>query len=235
MRDFSLMELLKSFGRKRVNEDPYPEAAEHPVLHDLDILVLADTHHAIPADQLYQKTQTDPDLVLILGDVNFADLQTFFSGNFVPRETPIYAIFGNHDPKDLFSFFPRIHVLEEGKVEEISVKGKTITTTGLYGSIRYKNTDHYILHSHKESVDLLDHLPKVDLLITHSNPEFEKPEDSQYEDICQDAHCGLYGIGKYIDDKQPALVLHGHLHKQFVRKRKDTYVRCCYMVERFKI
>ena len=62
MKDFSLIELLKGFGRKRVNEDPYPEATEHPVLHDLDILVLADTHHAIPADQLYQKTQTDPDL-----------------------------------------------------------------------------------------------------------------------------------------------------------------------------
>ena len=79
MKDFSLIELLKGFGRKRVNEDPYPEAAEHPVLHGLDVLVLADTHHAIPADQLYQKTQTDPDLVLILGDVNFADLQTFFN------------------------------------------------------------------------------------------------------------------------------------------------------------
>ena len=44
MKDFSLIELLKGFGRKIANEDPYPEAAEHPVLHDLDILVLDPGH-----------------------------------------------------------------------------------------------------------------------------------------------------------------------------------------------
>ncbi len=238
-----LKELFQKLKKDHVMEEPVmenislTEVSEIPVTKGLDILVLADTHGVIINDLLRNKIKTEPDLIIILGDLYYQNLESFFAvydAMYPTSSVKILGVLGNHDDKDLFSFFPRI-INMDGKEEDFIIKGTKISIAGLAGSIRYKYSDHYVLRTHKESEEILDPLPKADLLITHDKPCFEKPEGSEYDYLCTDAHAGLYGIGKYIMEKKPQLVLHGHTHKPSKNRYEDSYIRCCYRIERFKI
>lgn len=237
-----LREFIAKLKGKKTGNDlsslrniPTP-VTDHPVFKDLDVLVLADTHGTLSDEKLRRSLKTPPDMILILGDIYYQNLELFFSvlNSLKMTDIPILGILGNHDDKDLFSYFPRIKDMD-GKREVLSVKGKELSVAGLSGSIRYKYSDHYVLRTHKESVEILDPLESCDLLMTHDKPCFIKPDDFEYDELCKDAHSGLYGIGKYITKKKPQLVLHGHTHNPMISKYEDSYIRCCYGVERFRI
>lgn len=205
-----------------------------PEIFDLNLLIITDTHGSIlkHLSDIESKIK-NADILLFLGDVYYADLDNFFNYIKDIDNKPIFGIIGNHDDLCIPNNFPEVHWID-GKTEKITVKGKDIIIGGLSGSIKYKNSD-YCLRTHKESVDILDNMGYCDILITHDKPMFDKPEEAIYDTLSTNAHSGLYGIGKYIIDKYPKMVIHGHIHDRYIQKINDTTIKCCYLIEEIHI
>lgn len=193
----------------------------------LTAITIADSHGNLRRDDIMNPLHTGelPDVVFLLGDNFVSDLETVL--DIVPESIPIYGIVGNHDQKDLFADFPRIK-----NVNGICTAPKSIaddyTIAGLSGSIRYKNDDYYAMLTNEESEQALSRVPYADILLTHDKPCFSAPEKLT-------SHSGLTGIGKYVLERKPKIVLHGHLHERYAKRLGDTVIRCCYGVEKFPI
>ena len=215
-----------------------------PSLYGINIIVIADTHGSFGKryDELLLINDhlKDTDLIVFLGDVFINDYEVFYQnfGSYIKdHNIPVLSVVGNHDDQimQMQKYIPWTTWLH-GKTTVITIPktGKQLVVGGLSGSIRYKHSDAPLL-SHRESVEILDKMPYCDILLTHDKPMFEVPDEEDYDDLCSDAHSGLYGIGKYIDEKCPLLVLHGHIHERYIEKHRDTYIKCCYRCESLQI
>lgn len=198
----------------------------------LKVVTVADTHGCIDGEEL-RKIFPDTDVIILLGDIFTNEMDVILNvRNEINPYLPILGILGNHNPKDFFNSYPDIKDMD-GKFEYITVNSEQYSVCGLSGSIKYKNSDYYCLKTHQESIDILDSLPSCDILLTHDKPMFDKPRNTDYPD----AHDGLYGIGQYILNKKPKVVLHGHIHDKYIKELEETktVIRCCYKIERFDI
>ena len=200
-------------------------------LNHIDVLTVADCHGSLMQREIgdaYLHSEAEdpfehPWVVFLLGDNTYSDIETVLS--YIPTRIPVFGILGNHDSKKLYDDFDRIHCLD-GTTEDWN----GFDLGGLSGSIRYKEGyDDYALISDEESIEKMDKLPSCDILITHDKPCFTDKVNVDF------AHSGLLGIGKYIKDFKTKIVLHGHLHDRSIVKYKETYIKCCYRVERFLI
>lgn len=205
----------------------------------LDIVTIADTHGKAKFDEItdvFQRGTSLPNVVFLLGDIPASDLETILDAHGFINSVPVFGICGNHDPKGLLKSRPGYETIQDldGKASQLNA---VVSIGGLSGSIKYKEDDYYHLITQKESVERLNMLPYVDILLTHDKPCFERPAEEDYNGISAYAHSGLYGIGKYILEKAPKIVLHGHLHEPYLKKveQTGTIVKCCYGVERFLI
>ena len=61
------------------------------------------------------------------------------------------------------------------------------------------------MHTQEEIIDLVDLLPACDILLSHEGPEVAWENGV--------AHEGYKGINKYLKEKKPKLLIHGHRHK----------------------
>lgn len=194
---------------------------------NLNVITVADSHGNLRRDDIMNPLHTGnlPDAVFLLGDNFVSDLETVL--DIVPESIPIYGVVGNHDQKDLLADFPRIK-----NVNGICTAPKSIaddyTIAGLSGSIRYKSDDYYAMLTNEESEQAMSRIPYADILLAHDKPCFSTPERLT-------SHSGLTGIGKYILERKPKIVLHGHLHERYAKRLGGTVIRCCYGVEKFPI
>ena len=214
-----------------------------PVLYDIQempkngnrilrITTVADTHGFIDENEL-RNAIVDTDILILLGDIFTNEMNMIIRiRNEVNQNLPVFGILGNHNSKDFLDSYPDV-INMDGKTEYITINGEEYSICGLAGSIRYKNSDYYCLRTHQESIDMLEDIPPCDIMITHDKPMFDKPEDMDYPD----AHDGLYGIGQYILEKKPKIVIHGHLHDPYIKELENTgtIIRCCYKIEKFNI
>ena len=104
------------------------------------------------------------------------------------------GIYGNHD----------VYETLNGVIcFDHKLLGSKFTYTGFNGSHKYKPTQIFG-YNQMDSIQQSTSLPRADVLFSHDGP-FNREQD--------DAHCGLKGIDKYIQDNKPKTVIHGHLHK----------------------
>lgn len=187
----------------------------------MNVLIVADTH-----GRLMQRTIAEvlngrvPDVVFILGDLSYNDIEALKDYHGLAG-IPMYGVVGNHDERN---------ALKDHGITDIHmsiVKVGSYTVGGFGGSIRYKPTDYYMMHSNKESEELLEMLTPCDILITHDKPRFEPIDDAEFPN----SHSGLTGIAKYIERCKPSYVFHGHLHDPYFEVFEHTAIRCFYGVE----
>ncbi len=163
---------------------------------DINLIVIADTHGSIHfhRELLTNLIDKEYDLCCILGDVSDYDYEVILKC--IPKEK-IVALLGNHD---------RFELLEKYNLNNIN--GNTITINGIkiggiQGSHKYKNEE-YPMYTHEESIEFLDRMEEVDILLSHDKPFIRDTGDN--------VHDGLKGITKYLYDKQVPINIHGHIH-----------------------
>lgn len=196
----------------------------------LDVITVADTHGNLLLETLEGiDTGKRPDVIFMLGDLSYWDLDLVLS---YFKDTKVYSVLGNHDSVKLLDEVKETYPELNDAEYPFMIKG--FSCAGLSGAVKYKDDPYYCLITQKESAERLNPLGYVDILLTHDKPMFEEPEDFD-EKISHNAHSGLYGIGKYIKEKQPKYVLHGHIHIPSVNTYGNTTIRCCYGVERFEL
>lgn len=211
----------------------------------VNLLIITDAHGTLrtKCPNLFSNLAVSPDIILLLGDNYYEDLEYIISSykaNEELRNVKILGIVGNHEDRSLLDKFPDVIQMDH-TVKSIVVRDRAVTIGGLSGSVKYKNNNTYCLRTHKESVELLRDVGKCDILMTHDKPCFELPEDDEYDELCTNAHSGLYGIGKYILENGPRYVVHGHLHERYIKRFRntetgtETFIRCCYVMEQFSV
>lgn len=206
----------KTAGMEPMSEESIPQISM-PNIFGLDVLVIADTHGRFDEEALKEQLKTPPPAVFLLGDIEYPNLERIVE---LCTGLPIFGVLGNHDDKTFFNDLPQVEHLN-GRM--VTFHG--IRIAGLSGSVRYKESANRCMITQEESKRLLMDVPDCDILITHDKPCFGVPQD-------YDAHGGLVGIAEYIKNHSPKFVLHGHMHEPGITKYKDTYIRCCYNIER---
>lgn len=202
------------------------------------IVVLADTHGRLRRAELeYAIKEVEPECIFCLGDMDYCDYEILqdvlaeaeYSDTI---QTPVLAILGNHDSRTLLDevqrdFFPEIVNLD---CKTTTVGGFTIG--GFAGSVKYKDTDYYCVRTQGQAQKDIQALPKVDILLCHSQPSFDAQVFFAVTEngLAVKAHDGLYALGEYIKKYQPRFVFHGHLHDMYLAEHGDTEIICCYGV-----
>ena len=183
---------------------------------DISLLVISDTHGSLSVNEdMHKKLKSkNYDICCILGDIHDSDYEIILK--YVPKEK-IISILGNHD---------RFNLLNEFKL--IDYNGKIIDINGIkigaiQGSFKYKN-ENFPSFSHEESIEFLNSMPEVDILLSHDKP--------LTADSNNPVHDGLKGITKYLYDKKVPINIHGHIHKSYLSNLKNgTQVKGVYLIE----
>ena len=196
----------------------------------LDVMTIADCHGKLMQKEIQEVLGANPtpNVVFFLGDNFPSDIEAALE--VIPKSVKwIFGVTGNHDAKDaLERYSDRILDVNKGSYSTGGmVSSDDYSVCGLSGSIRYKDDDYYSMLSNEESESIMANKPWCDILITHDKPCFSVPETLT-------SHSGLTGIGKYILQKKPQLVLHGHIHERYIKRLGETIIRSCYGVEMFK-
>ena len=154
----------------------------------MKLLVLSDCEAGLPPIP-----PGEPDVVISCGDVPRDVLKRVLSALAVP----CLGVLGNHDPAAPPPGLQDVHlrVVEEGGV----------TFGGFEGSWRHKPRGHH-LYAEVEVTALLQGFPRVDVFIAH-NPA------AGIHDLEDGIHNGFEAFRRYIEEQQPALFLHGHVHR----------------------
>ena len=155
------------------------------------VLVLAD----YPNPHFTDRVPGPIDFVLSCGDVDFQILQEVFE----LFRKPIFAVKGNHDSTQPFP----------SCVKDVSLKlvqHRNWLIGGLEGVPAFKSVGAYQWDD-MAVTEKLDRFPYVDVFICHS-PLHGITDKADY------AHCGSEAILRYVREKQPQYVFHGHVHAE---------------------
>lgn len=216
--------LFKKLFRKKEENPDYESTLINNGINNFDkditLLVISDTHGDLALNKEMQKKLISQkyDICCILGDIHDYDFDYILKK--IPKEK-IIAILGNHDRFSLLSEYG----LEDynGKIVEIN----DIKIGAIQGSYKYKN-ETFPSFTHEESIEFLNRMPAVDILLSH-----DMPLTYDYKDP---AHDGLKGITKYLYDKKVPINIHGHIHKSYLKELNNgTQVKGVYCVELIKI
>jgi len=161
------------------------------IAYPSNVLVVADYPNYHFAEE-FEKTV---DFVLSCGDHQFHILEEIHE----KYHKPIFAVKGNHDPAKPFpSCVKDIHF----KV----VQHRNWLIGGWQGVPAYKSSSPYEWDD-IEATAQLSLFPYVDIFVCHA-PVYMKTDKEDY------AHIGSRAILKYIEEKQPKYVYHGHVQSK---------------------
>jgi len=135
------------------------------------------------------------DFVLSCGDVLFQTLEDIYK----LYKKPIFAVKGNHDPTKPFPDFVT-------DVHKNIVQHRNWIIGGWQGVPTYKSTGVYEWDD-LGATEQLSKFPYVDIFVCHA-PVYGQTDKKDY------AHTGSEAILRYIEEKQPKYVYHGHVHTE---------------------
>ena len=159
----------------------------------MKILIITDLHYWTNEEYQITRNLTDYDICFLLGDISVEYLKELKG----IIKTPLYGLNGNHDGENV----------EAVGIENLH--GKCInfcglTFSGFQGSARYKSGP-WCMYTQEESSEICENIPRADIFITHDGML-----DVNNNDM---AHAGLRGISEYIENNNPTLHIHGHIHE----------------------
>lgn len=135
----------------------------------------------------------DIDIIITLWDLEHGDLMYLMEVNNIPK----IWVYGNHCD-GLYMQYLGIKDLHLK-----TLKFNWIIFWWFEWSIKYKESKYAKMYTQEEAFTLLENLPKVDVLITHSPPFWIHDN----KDI---SHIWFKALLKYIEEKQPKYLLHWH-------------------------
>jgi Icc-related predicted phosphoesterase len=142
-----------------------------------------------------EEIRSQIDFVLACGDIPFH----LFGEIYERFKIPIFAVKGNHDPTAPFPDFVK-------NVHNRMVQHRRWLIGGWQGVPHYKSTGPYEWDDMGAAYQL-SKFPYVDIFICHA-PMAKMTDKADY------AHAGSEAILKYIEEKQPRYVYHGHVHSK---------------------
>lgn len=177
----------------------------------MKILFISDLHNVLDGCILLKIKQTNPDILISLGDIEQKDLKTIIN---LFSNIPFYGIRGNHDIYDLpYKNFTNFHLNRINLTSNLSI-------IGYEGCLFY--IPNSITKTQDESMELCEDKYAAHILCAHSAP-------FGYNDVNLDGmHTGLIGLLEYIIAYNPQYMFHGHIHCTQETQIKDTKVYCVY-------
>jgi Icc-related predicted phosphoesterase len=161
------------------------------VAYPSEVLVIADYEKY----HFDETIRTKIDFILSCGDIDYHLLEEIYER----FKKPIFAVKGNHDPTAPFPKFVE-------NVHNRMVQHRRWLIGGWEGVPHYKMTGPHEWDD-MEAAYKLNHFPYVDIFICHA-PVAKMTDKADY------AHLGSEAIARYIKDKQPRYVFHGHVHSK---------------------
>lgn len=177
----------------------------------MKIIAFGDVHMSLGNFRDIPRIDT-ADLIILTGDLtNFGNKN---DARKVVEEirtlnTNLLAVAGNLDHKDVNTYLNDIGITLHGTGREI--KGVGIFGAGGSNQTPFKTPNEF---SERELADLLDSGYKeiqdipIQILISHT-----PPVNTVTDKISSGAHVGSIAIRSFIEEKQPALCLTGHIHE----------------------
>lgn len=155
-----------------------------------NVLVIAD----YPKHRFREQIKYRIDFILSCGDVSYQVLEDIHER----FGKPIYGVKGNHDPSGPFPGFIK-------NVHYTIAQERNWLIGGWEGVPAYKPSGKGMFDDF-EAGAYLGGFPHVDIFITHA-PIFGQTDKDDF------AHIGSEAILKYIEEKHPKYVYHGHTHQ----------------------
>jgi len=150
------------------------------------------------------------DFVLSLGDNSMQVLKDVYQ----KYRKPIFAIRGNHDGKTPFP---------DGIIDvHLQVDNYRNWSIGGFGGTLFNKDRGHNMWTDADAEYLLDQMPYCDIFICHSPVARATDKPESY------AHQGSEAIRKYIREKEPKFVYHGHVHKKLGTMIGNTAVVSVY-------
>ena len=168
----------------------------------MKLLIITDLHFWANDEYKITEELDEYDICFLLGDIQSEYLKELKQ----IIKTPMYGLNGNHDSKT-------IEGAEIGNLHGRCGRKNDCVFCGLQGSVRYKSGP-WTMYTQEESREICKALPPCDVFLTHDKA-FDVGESDP-------AHCGLQGILEYIEEHQPKLHIHGHLHENTQKKIGNT-------------
>jgi len=159
----------------------------------MNILILADKQ--ISENIVDIVNNNNIELIITLGDLKLQWL-----GELEELNIPKIGVYGNHCKGN----YMKLLNIENCHMKKYTYKG--ISIVGFQGSIVTEGKEKRKYYQ-EEATNLIDNLPKSDILISHS-PAFGLLDNED------DHHIGFKGLRNYIEDKEPLLHLHGHSYPE---------------------
>lgn len=171
------------------------------------LYLLSDRPPTMSAEQI--KTA---DMIITLGDLEGSYLNIF---DRITNKQKI-GVYGNH----CFRGYLDTHGFINLHLKTIEIGG--VTFGGFEGALRYKESVYHPMWTQEEAMALIQSLPSVDVLITHSPPYgfHDWPGDL--------AHTGLQAITWFIEHRKPKFHFHGHVDTIEEGKFFETIVKGVY-------
>ncbi|WP_087037924.1 metallophosphoesterase family protein [Thermococcus litoralis] len=149
----------------------------------------------------------EPDLILIAGDI------THFRGRdaaynvlkeFINFGKPFYAVMGNCDGRDVLELLEELHIsLHDKRVEFngvgiVGIGGSNITPFSTIWEFSEEEIWEILTKNYQDGDIVLSHVP---------------PKNTKVDKTFVGTHAGSKSLRKFIEEKQPPLVICGHIHE----------------------
>ena len=191
----------------------------------MKILAISDLHGELSENLLNYIKTNEIDIVIVSGDItNFGpgDLGEGLLNKIANQNVKVFAIPGNCDPKDIFSYIDNSNAINIHnsifEMDDIGLCG--------FGGSNATPFDTPLEYDENEIYgSLCELLPsindkKVKILVTHA-----PPIDTFVDEIEGGAHVGSSSVRKIIEEYQPDIALCGHIHEAIaVDKIGDTII-----------
>jgi Icc-related predicted phosphoesterase len=185
----------------------------------MKILIIADIHgYNEEISEFFKKTKTgDADLIICPGD--FTDMfntETGFTQENVAEmvlqkllayNKPLLCVPGNHDPYEILDVFDDYDVNLHNRTRKVN----DFTFIGWGGAATPFRT--IFEPTEEETEDALrrlgEHVDNKTIMVLH-NP----PKGTKLDEASDGNHVGSAAIRRFIEEKQPLLVISAHIHEQ---------------------
>ena len=220
----NLFNIIKKHKSVKINEEKlYKKFGDcRKIQNNINLLIITDTHGLlVHSTSLIDKIRNarNYDLCCVLGDVTYSDYDIILQ--YIPKEK-LVGILGNHDEFEILRHYG-INDLN-GKI--VTING--IRIGGIQGCYKYKQ-ESFPSFTHEESVDFLNKIESVDILLSHTGPlTVESSNDV--------VHSGLQGITEYLYKNKVPYNIHGHDHSSCNMALKNgTQVLGTYLIEQIDV
>jgi len=179
----------------------------------MKILAIADRPPREKVEALISKEPVD--LICTLGDLEQSELAGIDNITHIPK----LGVYGNHCSGMYF--------------EPLGITNMHLKTFefgglifgGFEGCVRYKKDAYLKMYTQEEAASSLMNFPYVDVMLVHCPPYGINDEPEEV------AHQGFKALRKYVEEKKPKYLLHGHTYptdKTLISKLGNTEILYIY-------